>query len=163
MSDTVIEVATFLLHGVRTLLAYIVLDITSHLRCIALLYFAIRLESRKGVNKRIYLSITRTYSLCRIEKQSHNAKLHCAGKQTQRAHNAPRWVKLITRFAAFWTVTTWRLNTACRAPAALSCADACAVADFRHDDFRWNRKCRSRTCSEHCAPCTSRNVVDFRH
>ena len=30
MSDTVIEVATFLLHGVRTLLAYIVLGITSH-------------------------------------------------------------------------------------------------------------------------------------
>jgi len=27
------------------------------LRCIALLYFAIRLESRKSVNKRIYLSI----------------------------------------------------------------------------------------------------------
>ena len=29
----------------------------TRLRCIALLYFAIRLESRKSVNKRIYLSI----------------------------------------------------------------------------------------------------------
>jgi len=34
------------------------------LRCIALLYFAIRLESRKSANKRIYLSIYVTVNLC---------------------------------------------------------------------------------------------------